>query len=153
MVIKRNQRRAGSMPALFCVEGKMIYVVCGLIGAGKSTYAKKICENVTECEDITKAEQIKETEKLATSGKDVAHVTTYPTSWELDFFETQKQVKYIWVNTTEEQCYRNILRRGRLRDIANIGETVKKNREIERRAQRSKLDFQMIDVFDSGERW
>ena len=131
----------------------MIYVICGMIGAGKSTYAASICKNVTECEGITKQQQIQQTEKLVEAGKDVAHVTTYPTSWEREFFEGREDVQYIWINTTEEQCYKNILERGRARDIKNLGETIKKNRRIEKMAQRSKTDFEMVDIFNSGEKW
>ena len=77
-------------------------VICGLIGAGKSTYAARNYETIYECENCCKEIQI---EKARNNGnKKAAYVTCYPTSSEMDFFRTLKDVHFIWINTTEERA-------------------------------------------------
>ena len=53
----------------------MIYFVCGLIGAGKTTWAKRHFQTLTDAdEELSKTEQIRKTLKLSEHG-DVAHIT------------------------------------------------------------------------------
>lgn len=128
----------------------MIFVICGMIGAGKSTYAKEKFAFSTECEDGDKTAQIKATLELNIEVDSVAHVTTYPTSEEL---ETFPDATYIWINTDYQKCYENILKRHRKRDIDNLNETLEANRVIRDKYYSSDIRFLVEDVFDSGERW
>ena len=131
----------------------MIHIVCGLIGAGKSTYAAKQKGIVTECETGTKAEQIAKTIKAYEEGCDVWHVTTYPSMEEIAAFESYEDVEYIWINTTIGQAYWNILERTRARDLIGLNDTRKKNEYILQKYCTSKIRFRIVEIFKSTERW
>ena len=125
----------------------MIYVICGLIGAGKTTYAHRNYKYVTDFDEIgSKEKQIQLTKRLHKSGKTVAHITCYPTSHERVFFDTN-HAQYIWINTSPEQAEKNIKSRGRTRDIENIARVVKQNTQYIDKLRRSSIDFKIIDVF------
>lgn len=131
----------------------MITCVCGLIGSGKSTFSKKCKVLVSELDEIgNKEKQIKFTLKNDKDGVDVYHVTCYPTSQEIEAFAS-RDVEYVWINTNQAQAMRNILCRGRERDVRDIKETKEKNREIAEKYRHSNIQFQVINIFDSGERW
>lgn len=122
----------------------MIYVICGAIGAGKSTYARDNFKQVTECEDTSKHRQIMETIELSRHG-DVAHVTTLPTPEEIKYL---RGATFIWLDTSPEQCMEGILRRGRPRDLANLPRVAEANRRILRGYRMSKLPFKVVERND-----
>lgn len=134
----------------------MIYIICGLIGAGKTTYAREHFDHVTDYDEIgSKEKQIEETRRLYEEGEDVAHITCYPTPEEQDFLRTvpAEDVAYLWIATTPAQARKNILKRNRPRDMADIERVIRKNEQISYTAGRSRLPFEDIDIFGSGERW
>lgn len=131
----------------------MIHIVCGLIGAGKSTFSQKQKGIVTECEHGTKAEQIARTIKAYDAGSEVWHITTYPSMEEVAAFASYDDVEYIWINTTIRQAYWNILERSRARDIVGLDETRRKNEVILQKYCNSKIRFRIVDVYQSTERW
>ena len=125
----------GSFGIRHCIV--MIYVICGAIGAGKSTYARENFKQVTEREDTSKHRQIMETIELSRHG-DVAHVTTLPTPEEIKYL---RGATFIWMDTPPEQCMENVRRRGRPRDLANLPRVEEANRRILRGYRMSKLPF------------
>lgn len=128
----------------------MITVICGLIGAGKSTYARAHYEYVTECEAISKERQILDTLKLDDAGKTVAHVTCYPTQEERDSFKN-RNVHYVWINTDPAQAMLNICERGRERDLEDLPRLDAKNQELFTKL--AQAGFEEIEVFKTTERW
>lgn len=51
------------------------------------------------------------------------------------------------------KCRKNILTRGRKRDLVDISVTLDKNDAIMSRYLNSDMDFKIIDVFKSSEKW
>lgn len=133
----------------------MIFMICGLIGAGKSTFASENYKHVTECEECTKEDQIAATVKLCESGQDVAHVTTYPSVEELEMAlgASPSGVEWIWIDTAPDQCRKNIMERNRPRDMNDLGFVLEKNRQLWRRFAESQLPFKHITLFKTDERW
>ena len=134
----------------------MIYVICGLIGAGKTTYARGNFEVYTDSDEIkSKTDQLKLTRFFHGMGKDVAHITTYPREEEMEYFKALPAgaVKYIWINTSERQCRKNILKRGRYCNMSHLEEAFQCNSEIVKMVQKSEIPFEFIDVFPTDERW
>jgi hypothetical protein len=134
----------------------MIYVVCGLIAAGKSSYCMRNCAEFFDSdEQLSKQEQLRNTLNRHAAGKDVAHITCYPTSEELEAFRTlpPEEVSWIWIDTSEAQAKKNIMERGRARDLANLRETLTRNHELMGKFYSSDIPFKLVEVFDDGERW
>lgn len=109
----------------------MIICVCGMIASGKSTWCEKQGGIISD---------------------DVFHITCFPTPKEREMF-TDRNVKYVWINTSWEQCYENIFRRNRKRDIKNIECTLSSNEDIYEKYQHSNIQFEIIDVFPTEEKW
>ena len=129
----------------------MIVVVCGLIGAGKSTYARAHFEHITDCEGATKKwDQICQTLAWDDMGETVAPVTCYPTSEESAAF-AHRNVQYLWINTNPAQAMANIYNRGRERDLADLQYIAAKNRELFTKLAVS--GFHEQEVFETSERW
>lgn len=134
----------------------MIHIVCGLIGSGKSTYALKQKGIITECQDgelpISKDEQILKTLEAYDQGRDVWHVTCFPTWKELDAFRYLEK-EFVWINTSPRQAMSNILSRKRKRDLDNLKETRLANEDIYDKYMTSGIPFRVVDLFETGERW
>ena len=131
----------------------MIICVCGLIAAGKTTFAEKQDGVVSDFDFIgSKEGQILFTLENHRRDRTVYHITCYPTADELRTFK-KLDVKYVWINTTFSQCRKNIFARKRERDINNIEETLLANEEILRRYLSSDIDFEVVDVFKNEEKW
>ncbi|MFA6663596.1 MAG: hypothetical protein WCS21_04715, partial [Lachnospiraceae bacterium] len=128
----------------------MITVVCGLIGSGKSTWARQHFDIVTECEDHDKDRQIRETLRFDRSGKDVCHITCFPTMNEEWAFQ-DKKVRYLWINTDPSQSMKNVIARGRERDLIDLDRVERKNKELFQKLSAS--GFEEIEVFKTTERW
>lgn len=135
-----------------------ITIICGLIGSGKSTYAARHFEYYTDLDAVPgwqKVDQIRKTLDLYDAGKDVAHITCFPTHDEELMLKDipEKDVAYVWVDTPPAICKKNILQRGRLRDIQNLASVTDTNMFLYDRLILSKLPFRRVSVFESNERW
>lgn len=136
----------------------MITMICGLIGAGKSTYALKHFANVTDLDamrGLTKSDQIRQTMKLHDSGEDVAHITCFPTIEEEVMLKNipRDEIRFIWIDTPPIQCRKNIIQRGRLRDTQDLGRVLALNAEYYTRLSSSRIKFNRVHLFDDDERW
>ena len=133
----------------------MIFMICGLIGAGKSSYANEHYKNATECEAGTKEQQIAATLRFYRSGADVAHVTTYPSAEELVMAAdvSLSDIQWIWIDTAPDQCRKNIIERNRPRDMQDLGLVIEKNKSLWKRFAESQLPFKHITLFKTDERW
>lgn len=129
----------------------MIYVICGLIGAGKTTFAKNNFSIVTDYDDIgSKEVQLEIARQLWRKGRDFAHITCYPTPRERMFFKSKgPDVVYIWVDTDYETALDRVRERGRERDILNMDGVKRANKEYLEKLRRTSLNFIRVD---SGEK-
>lgn len=133
--------------------GGMVICVCGLIGAGKSTFSKRYDGVVSDFDEIkNKQKQIDFTLKKDKAGMKVYHITCYPTPEEVKAFD-DRDVEYVWINTSQTQAMINIVKRGRERDIKDVKKTKEKNRQIAEKYLHSNIHFRVVDIFDGGERW
>lgn len=131
----------------------MIICVCGMIGSGKTEYAKRQKGIISDFDEIgTKEGQIKYTLNMDRKAEKVYHTTCFPTKAEREAF-SGKAVKYLWINTGFNQCRENILKRNRKRDVENITDTLEKNREIFKKYEHSCILFEVINIFETGEKW
>lgn len=135
----------------------MIYIICGLIGAGKTTYAKKEAKENDIITDIdldgtSKEEQLRQTMDYYNKGRTVYHITCYPTLDEQETF-MRADVKYIWIGTSAIQAKTNIISRARPRDINDLQATLRKNCELLYKYASSKIKFNVVNVFATTEKW
>lgn len=131
----------------------MIHIVCGMIGAGKSTFCKgKVAVSDFYGEVTCKTEQVNRTFELMKAHSHVWHITTYPCRLEEEAFKNCEK-EYIWINTSFSQCKENILKRKRERDLKNFHETMIRNKEIQILYLRSKIQFKVVNVFEEEEKW
>lgn len=131
----------------------MITCVCGMIGAGKTLYCEGKTGVVSDCDELgNKEKQLDFTLENELKSKKIYHITCYPTQKEREIFENM-DVKYIWINTTYTQCRTNILQRGRERDLKNLDAVLQKNEEILNLYLHSDIRFEVIDIFQTNERW
>lgn len=126
---------------------KVIFV-CGLIGAGKTTWTRKHAQQYTDLDELPagskKKNQIKQTKRLLKKG-DVFHITYYPTREELRAFKDVEK-DFVLIDTSKHQAKTNILIRGRDRDLENIGSVFQANKEYWRRFKTSDLPFRKVRV-------
>lgn len=126
---------------------KVIFV-CGLIGAGKTTWTRKHAQQYTDLDELPagskKKDQIKQTKRLLKKG-DVFHITCYPTREELRAFKDVEK-DFVLIDTSKHQAKTNILNRGRDRDLENIGSVFQANKKYWRRFKTSDLPFRKVKV-------
>ena len=131
----------------------MIVCVCGMIGSGKTEFARKKEGMLSDFDEIgTKEEQINYTIKMDLKGRTVYHTTCFPTKEERKAFNG-REVKYVWINTGFNKCRKNIMKRGRKRVVENIRDTLAKNKEIFKKYEHSTIKFEVINIFETGEKW
>ena len=131
----------------------MIICVCGMIGSGKTEYAKNCGGIVSDFDDIgTKEKQIEYTLEMDEKIGLVYHTTCFPTSEEREKF-SGRDIKYIWINTGFNKCRENILKRNRRRDVEKLKETLRKNKKIYEKYEYSHIQFTIIDIFETNEKW
>lgn len=127
---------------------KVIFV-CGLIGSGKTTWARRHGKQITDLDDFpkwsTKQDQIKRTKQLLKSGP-VYHITCYPTGEELRSFKACAK-EFVLIATSRNQAKTNILIRARKRDLDNLGGVLKANESYWKLYRSSKLPFRTEAVF------
>ena len=134
----------------------MIHVICGVMGAGKSTYARKHYKHVIEFEDCgTKARQIRKARTLHEKGKLVAYITCYPTRMEREFFDSlpDTEVRWLMIDTDLERCRKNIIKRGRKSDADVLETRFKKNHKLLSQIVRTDIPFEHVKIFATEERW
>lgn len=128
----------------------MLTIICGLIGSGKTTYAKKNYQYITDLDDMPlytqKSAQISQTLKMLSSYGNVAHITCFPTEEEYLAFKDLKP-KYLWINTSFDQAKSNILARNRPRDMADLKRVLDRNVKYLNQVKRSTIGFQTINIF------
>ena len=88
----------------------MIAMICGLIGAGKSTYAEMNYDHVTDFDDLmSKERQIEETIRLHEEGETVAHITCLLTrSEQIAIYRYSPEM--VWINIIPEQVMNNVIK-------------------------------------------
>lgn len=125
-----------------------VVFVCGLIGAGKTTWAKKQHGFVTDLDEFpqysTKKDQIRQTKHLLRRG-DVFHITCFPTKEELDSFK-RSDCDFVYIATDPMQCKTNILIRNRKRDMEDLPRVFKANSEFKRKFELTELPFRKVKV-------
>ena len=124
----------------------MIVMICGLIGAGKSTYAAMNYDHVTDFDELmSKERQIKETIRLHEEGKTVAHITCFPTRLEqIALYRYSPEM--VWINTSPEQAMKNVIRRGRGRDMNRFRDIEKANRRFLDSRLHSSYNWKVVNV-------
>lgn len=131
----------------------MIIFVCGLIGAGKTTFAKNQEGIVSDFDDFgSKEKQMEYTINHHLLGKKVYHITCYPDSDELELIN-RLHCRCLWINTEICQAMKNILSRNRDRDIDDLKNTKQENLKVQNKYIDSKLKFEIVNVFETDERW
>lgn len=112
-----------------------VYIICGLIGSGKTTYAKQMAgAELVDYDYIgSKVKQVKTALDLFNRGKNVAYVTCLPTKYEVTHLLNAinpENITYVWMNTSEEDCQKNIVSRNRQRDMNNLEKVLSKNHDL-----------------------
>ena len=122
-----------------------IDVLCGLIGAGRSTWATGRYEHITDLDAMStrsKRRQIMETLALAEQGETVCHIATYPTAQEFESFgRFAGAVRFLLVDVSEDEAEARIKKRGRARDMENIGEVLRKNHTLYKLIHSGRIKF------------
>lgn len=133
----------------------MIHVVCGMIGAGKTTFCtRQDCDVVLDLDWIeNKNKYVQIASLMDNLEKEVYYVTCYPTPLEFKAFAIVGEIEYIWINTDISQCSANILKRNRKDDSLFYKEKLQKNILYQKLYLDSDINFRIIDVFLSDERW
>ena len=128
----------------------MVYVICGLIGAGKTTFARNNFEIFLDFDEIgSKDLQLELARKLFKEGREFGYITCYPTVRERLFFKAiAPLVTYIWIDTDLDTAHQRILSRNRERDILNMRQVLRRNKEYQEQLRRSALDFRMMDSME-----
>ena len=146
----------------------MVKVICGLIGAGKTTYAIKnkkdndilldwdlIAEALkTDNKIWIKTVQDKLLQFFYNKGYDIWYITTILGSNELELLKQMKDVEYIWINTSKQQCIENVKKRNRNDEVKYIEQLKKRNETIYNNYYiNSKIKYKVLDIFENNERW
>ncbi|MDD3027670.1 MAG: hypothetical protein PHI41_06480 [Erysipelotrichaceae bacterium] len=133
----------------------MIHVVCGMIGAGKTTFCyRQECDVILDLDWIDNKNKYVQLESLLKNlDKEVYYTTCYPTSLELKTFDLIDNVEFLWINTGITQCSINILKRNRNDDLMFYKEKVQENILLQGFYLESDINFKVVDVFLLDEWW
>lgn len=133
----------------------MIHVVSGMIGAGKTTFCLNqdhdLIIDLDWMEDHSKFVQVELL--LKNLEKEVYYITCYPMTLELEVFSKIPDIEYLWINTNLNQCSKNILARASPDDLMFYHEKIEKNNLLQKLYLTSNINFKVIDVFSTDERW
>lgn len=137
------------------MKEKLVVFLCGLIGSGKTTYALSHFRNFTDLDYMNnyarKQDQINWTKRLLEKNAEVCHITTYPSTKEIEAFADVRQ-EFVLIDTDINQCKTNILIRNRMRDMQNITNVFKANIRYKELFQASDLPFTKINLFIKSEK-
>ncbi len=147
----------------------MIKVICGMIGSGKTTYA---IENKKSDDVLLDFDILKETFKInnpklikelqddlliyfSKKGYSIWYVTTFIGSKEYELLEKIGNIEFIWINTTENQCIKNIIKRNRSNELKELDNLIAKNKKIYNNyyINSNNIKYNIIETFNSDERW
>lgn len=147
----------------------MIKVICGMIGSGKTTYA---IENKKSDDVLLDFDILKETFKInnpklikelqddlliyfSKKGYSIWYVTTFIGSKEYELLEKIGNIEFIWINTTENQCIKNIIKRNRSNEFKELDNLIAKNKKIYNNyyINSNNIKYNIIETFNSDERW
>lgn len=129
---------------------KTVVFLCGLIGAGKTTYAINNFKVFTDLDlmrdkqfGVKKIDQIKLTKELLKDNDEVCHITCFPSKSEIDSFR-EYVIKYLWVDTNPLEAQRNVISRNRKRDMSRLDEIFKANKDYAWKKKTSNIVFKEI---------
>lgn len=144
----------------------MINVVCGLSGAGKTTYVlnhKKSNEVIIDMDylqdsllkydnsALIKDLQIQIAQFFISRNIDIWYITCFPNFDEFELFKNRSN--FIWINTNLKKSLENIYKRNRKGDIEDIENIKKYNLNVLQRYRVSNIYFKVVDIFETDERW
>lgn len=145
---------------------KMLKIVCGLSGSGKTTYVLnnkkendvildldylKDCFKYNSNILILKELQINLVSYFSSKNIDIWYITCFPSIEEQEcFFD---DAEYIWINTSYEKSIENIRKRDVKKGISAQEQLIKFNEKILKKYQYSNINFEIVDIFESDERW
>lgn len=141
-------------------RSNMITCVCGMLGAGKTTYVlnnKKDSEIILDYDLIRKALDINNNQTTAIminkiietllkldNGIDIWLVRTVPRQEEMKYID-----KYIWINTEKKQCLKNLKKDNRVpEDIDEI-----QKRILDEMEKHRDIEFEKVELFKTDEKW
>lgn len=146
----------------------MIKIICGMIGSGKTTFAKNnkkskdilldwdLIREAFQTDDFVYIKSIQDylLQFYNDKGYDVWYITTYLGSDEKEMIKNIKDVEYLWINTTRRQCLENIKKRNREEETKHLENIDNINKRIqEQYTNESEIKYKIINVFESNERW
>lgn len=136
----------------------MVICVCGLIGAGKTTYALK---NKGDDDILLDYDYIRSALKINNSSIaanvincmiESVLVNNCGNTWLVRTVPRKNEMvhidRYILINTEEKQCRDNLIRDKRL--PTDIDEAQKK---IKRKLNKLNVEYEIVDLFDTNEKW
>lgn len=131
----------------------MIHIVSGMIGSGKTTFCLGH-DLVIDLDCMDEQSKIAQIDLLVRNiDKEVYYITCYPTALELEVFSEIPYIEHIWINTNLNQCSKNILARASPDDLMFYHEKIEKNNFLQKLYLTSNINFKVIDVFSTDERW
>ena len=113
-------------------------------------YLKKCFNNQIKV-SILKELQIKLISYFLSKNIDVWYITCFPSKEELASFPSD--CEYLWINTNYEKCSQNIRKRDVKSGKTAQDQLIDFNRKVLEKYKVSNIDFKILDIFDSGERW
>lgn len=126
---------------------KTVVFLCGLIGSGKTTFARNNFKVFTDLDYMppysTKINQIQWTKNLLKKHDEVCHITCYPKLEEIKSFKGYN-IRYLLINPNLNQAKTNILIRSRPRDMENLKRVFDANKEYLRKYQKANIRWEII---------
>ena len=136
----------------------MVICVCGLIGAGKTTYALEHKDNedvLLDYDYIRAALKIGNSSVVANTINcmiESALINNCGNAWLVRTVPKRNEMpyidKYILINTEEKQCKDNLIKDQRL--PKNINEVQQK---IKKRLNSLDIEYEIVNLFNTNEKW
>jgi predicted kinase len=129
---------------------KTVIFLCGLIGAGKTTYAQKHFKPFTDLDYMPmyskKTDQIRLTQNLLKTHDEVCHITCYPTEEEARAFRGYNK-RFVLIDTGFRQAKTNVIIRNRQRDMMNLANVLESNLDLVKKYKNAKVKWEVVKVF------
>lgn len=129
---------------------KTVIFLCGLIGAGKTTYAQNHFKPFTDLDYMPmyskKADQIRLTQSLLKTHDEVCHITCYPTEEEARAFRVYNK-RFVLIDTGLRQAKTNVIIRNRQRDMMNLANVLESNLDLVKKYKNAKVKWEVVKVF------